>query len=107
MVSERSSPRAERAPQDLLQAPGRVDVRGVEEVDPHVEAEADQTIRLCLGDAADGLVHPLAAEGHGPEADLRDAVRCGRVAGSSSRLPPAGGIPARRAFATRRSGCLN
>jgi hypothetical protein len=66
------APRAQRLAQDLLRAARRVDVGAVEEVDPRVQADAHQPIGLRLVGAADGLEHSLAAEGHGPEAELGD-----------------------------------
>src|SRR5665647_419826 len=65
----------ERPPQDLLGLATRVHVGGVEEVDAGVERGAHQRVGAGLVEHADA--HHTMAEGHGTEAELRDAESAG------------------------------
>ena len=61
----------ERPSQDLLRAPGRIDLGGVEEVDAHLERPIDDGVRFASRVIL--AVTPLpGAELPGAQADLRD-----------------------------------
>ena len=64
------TPALQRPTENLFGFTGRVHIGRVEEIDPFVERPVDQRVGLLLVEGADGL--PLAAEGHGAEAELRD-----------------------------------
>ena len=66
------APGAERLAEDLLGHADRVDVRGVDQVDPRVEAHREQLTGLGDLRRAHGLEPALAAEGHRPERQRRD-----------------------------------
>ena len=66
-------PAFDRAAQDLLSRAGRIDVGGVEQGDPGVQADIDQPARLLNVGRAPGLEElALAAEGAGAEAKHRN-----------------------------------
>ena len=63
----------QRLPEDLFALALRINIRGIEEVDPALNRCLDQLIGRRLADGSDGFEHSSAVpEGHGSEAQFRD-----------------------------------